>query len=186
MDSALSKPCEPFEHRHVARTHLFVIATLCWDSGSTPVHVRNMSAKGALIEAAVVPKPGHLVVLKRGSLQVSGRVAWSASRQAGLAFHVMVSVTDWMAKRANAQQDQIDKIVSTLKSAADPNDHPVPALINPGRPAAIEAELTLLSAELAQLGNGLAADVVLVATHPEIQLLDIALQRIGRILDALR
>jgi hypothetical protein len=179
MDSALTKPSERPDHRHGARTHLFVIATLCWDSGSTPVHVRNMSAKGALIEAAVVPKPVHLVVLKRGSLQVSGRVAWSASRQAGLAFHVMVSVTDWRAKRANAQQDQIDKIVSALKSAADPNDHPVPVSISPDRPAAIEAELTLLSAELAQLGNGLAADVILVATHPEIQLLDIALQRIG-------
>ena len=33
-----------------------------------------------------------------------------------------------------------------------------------------------------QLGNGLTADVVLVATHPEIQLLDIALQRIERIM----
>jgi hypothetical protein len=82
MDSAFPKSCGPDELRRDARTHLLVMASLCWDSGSTPVHVRNMSARGALIEAPVLPRPGNLVMLKRGSLQVGGQIAWAASRQA--------------------------------------------------------------------------------------------------------
>ncbi len=185
MDNAILKPSEPVEHRHGARTHLFVVATLSSDSGSTPVRVRNMSARGALIEAAALPIPGSLFVLKRGSLQASGLVAWSASRQAGLAFHASVDVPDWMARLPNARQDQVDEIVAAHKSAAGMKKCPELASIGAERPTAIEAELTLLGAELAQLGNGLASDVVLVATHPEIQLLDVALQRIARIMAAL-
>ena len=124
MDSALSTSSGPADLRHGARTHLFVIATLCWDAGSTPVHVRNMSANGALIEGAILPKPGSPFVLKRGSLQVGGRIAWAASRQAGLAFSATVSVADWMARQANARQDQIDEIVSALKSAPIGEQHP--------------------------------------------------------------
>lgn len=185
MNNALSNPSEPAEHRHGTRTHLCVIATLCCDAGNTPVHVRNMSAKGALIEAAVLPEPGSLVLLKRGRLEVGGRVAWAAARQAGLAFGATVSVADWMARQANARQDQIDEIVSALKSEAIREDRPASPASGSHRPQSIEAELSLLRADLMQLGNGLTADVVLVATHPEIQLLDIAQQRIDRIMDAI-
>ena len=117
MNSALSTSSGPTDLRHGARTHLFVISTLCWDAGSAPVHVRNMSANGALIEAADPPAPGSPFVLKRGSLKVGGRIAWAASRQAGLAFGAAVCVADWMARQANARQDQIDEIVSALRSA---------------------------------------------------------------------
>lgn len=185
MDNALPRSCGPDELRRESRTHLFVIATLCWDSGSTPVHVRNMSAKGALIEAAVLPKPGNLLVLKRGSLQVGGQVAWTASRQAGLAFNATVSVADWMASKSNAHQGQVDEIVSAFKSAPETTLHSIASMSRSKRPTMVEAELRVLHNDLERLGNGLASDVILVATHPEIQLLDISLQRIERILRAL-
>ncbi|MCL6698295.1 PilZ domain-containing protein [Sphingomonas sp. NSE70-1] len=177
MDSATTVACEPAEHRHSSRTHLFVIATLCWNEGSTPAHIRNMSAKGALIEAAVLPQPGSLIVLKRGSLEVSGRVAWVSARQAGLAFGTLVDVSDWMSKRANAQQDRIDEIVTQLKSQDVVQNDAIEASTAGSREL-----LQLLRSDLVQLGNTLAADVILVATHPEIQLVDIALQRVERIL----
>ena len=182
MNSALSTSSGPTDLRHGARTHLFVISTLCWDAGSAPVHVRNMSANGALVEGPILPAPGSPFVLKRGSLQVGGRIAWAASRQAGLAFSAAICVADWMARQANARQDQIDEIVSALRSAPIGQQHPNSPGLGSDRPASIETELSLLRADLMQLGNGLAADVVLVATHPEIQLLDIALQRIERIM----
>ena len=47
------------------------------------------------------------------------------------------------------------------------------------------AELMTLRTELAELGNSLIGDVVLVATHPEIQALDIAVQRIDRMIGRL-
>lgn len=185
MDSALPKSCGPDELRRDARTHLFVMASLCWDAGSTPVHVRNMSARGALIEAPVLPKPGNLVMLKRGGLQVGGQIAWAASRQAGLAFRASVSVTDWMASRSSAHQGQVDEIVSAFRSSTEPALHSIALTTRSKRPAVIEAELKILHDDLERLGNGLASDVILVATHPEIQLLDISLQRIERIIGSL-
>jgi hypothetical protein len=50
----------------------------------------------------------------------------------------------------------------------------------------LEVELGQLRAELAELESALLADVILVATHPEIQTLDISVQRIDRILTSLR
>jgi hypothetical protein len=43
----------------------------------------------------------------------------------------------------------------------------------------------MLKADLTQLGNSLAADMIIVATHAEIQLIDISLQRIDRIKEKL-
>ena len=180
MDGATSISCNPAEHRHGTRTHLFVVATLCCNEGSTPVHIRNMSAKGALIEAAVLPPPGSLVVLKRGSLEVSGRVAWVGARQAGLAFGSLVNIPDWMGKRANAHQDRIDEIVAQLKAKEQPEEE----ASDSSTPSTPKEILELLRSDLIQLGNALAADVILVATHPEIQLVDIALQRVDRLIGA--
>ena len=180
MEGAISNPCEPADLRHGTRTHLFVIATLCWSVGTTPVHIRNMSSKGALIEAATLPRPGSLIVLKRGSLEVGGRVAWATARQAGLAFGALVNVPDWMTKRANAHQDRIDEIVTRLKAQELPDNE-----ANGSLAADPRAELELLRSGLLQLGNSLSGDVILVATHPEIQLVDIALQRVDRIIDAI-
>ena len=171
----------PAEQRSGARTHLFVIATLCWREGSAAVRLRNMSGRGALIEGAILPNPGSAVVLKRGSLEISGRMAWAGSGQGGLSFNAMVRVTDWMLKRDNAHQDRIDEIIAALKSAEVPEESTTAPVNGLDGQAAIDDELLLLRAELIQLGNGLAEDVVLVATHPEIQFIDIALQRIDRI-----
>jgi hypothetical protein len=124
-------------------------------------------------------------MLKRGSLRVGGQIAWAASRQAGLAFGASVSVTDWMASRSSAHQGQVDEIVSAFKSSAEPAQHSIALSTRLKRPAMIEAELKILHDDLERLGNGLASDVILVATHPEIQLLDISLQRIERIMGAL-
>lgn len=147
-----------------------------------PVHIRNMSAKGALIEAAVLPQPGSLVVLKRGSLEASGRVAWASSGRAGLAFGSVVRVTDWMARRATAHQDRVDEIVAALKAEELQGDREIVSDESYGQSIDVETELGLLRADLTKLGDALAADIILVATHPEIQLIDIALQRIERMM----
>jgi len=184
MENALATLLEPNEHRQATRTHLFVVATLCWNEGSGPVHVRNMSATGALVEADALPGPGRKIVLKRGSLEVGGHIAWVASRQAGLAFSPAVRETDWMGRRANAHQERIDEIVAALK-AESAADEPSAEVAEPSPYSVeIESELALLGADLMRLGEALTADVILVATHPEIQLIDIALQRVERIMAA--
>src|SRR5690242_9197445 len=184
METAVSNLSEPAEHRQASRTHLFVTATLCWDEGSAPARTRNMSVRGALIEAEALPKPGSRIVLKRGSLEAGGHVAWAASGQAGLAFGSAVRVPDWMVRRTNAHQDRVDEIVASLRSATA-EEQPAALADEHLHSAGLRPELSLLRDDLSKLGDALATDIILVATHPEIQLLDISLQRIDRIIRAL-
>jgi hypothetical protein len=143
-----------------------------------------MSQSGALIEAAVIPDPGAAVILKRGSLQIAGQVAWKVDGNGGIAFSAKVSVAEWLARKVRNHQERVDEIVLSLRSdrqltvAADPVS--IPGVTS------IVTELMALRANLAQLENGLATDAILVATHPEIQTIDIALQRVDRVLGQLR
>ena len=146
-----------------------------------PVHVRNMSPWGALIEAPALPDPGAKISLKRGSLSVNGRVAWKAGSRAGLSLDATIFVSDWMTRKPDDQQRRVDELVANIRhglaaSQAEP----------PAQPSlSVEAELALLRDELARLGNTLAGDLIVVATHPEIQSIDISLQRIDRIMTRL-
>ena len=99
MSYAKPAPAPIAADRRQPRTHLFVAATLYTDGGSAPVHLRNMSPMGALIEAPAIPDPNSAVVLKRGTLQAAGKIAWKVDRKAGVAFFDAVSVSDWMARQ---------------------------------------------------------------------------------------
>jgi hypothetical protein len=166
--------------RRQPRTHLFVVATLASDAGSTPVHIRNMSPSGALVEAAVLPGLGERISLRRGELQAIGQVAWRAGRRAGVRLDDIVHVSDWLKRQGSAEQERVDAVVAGFR-AQDPTPMPLNKC-----PVSIEAEMLLLRSELAALESALVADMIVVATHPEIQTLDIALQRVDRILKRLR
>ena len=93
------------EGRRHPRSHLFVVATLYSDMGSTPVRIRNMSQYGALIEAQLIPEPGAAVILKRGGLETTGEIAWKADRKAGIALSKSVDVAEWLQRQAGAHQE---------------------------------------------------------------------------------
>ncbi len=155
-------------------------ATLYWDAGSAPARIRNMSRSGALIETSALLDPGAAVILKRGSLQAPGHIAWKVEGKAGVAFSANVNVGDWLSRQVRGHQDQVDEIVSTLRSGKKAGSAPDRASI--ASDPSIDAELKALRADLVRLGNGLAGDAILVATHPEVQLIDIALQRVDRMI----
>ena len=167
------------ENREQSRTHLFVIAALNSEVGSTPVHVRNMSQSGALVEANDLPAPGTRITLKRGSLAAGGRIAWKGGRRAGISFDSSIFVADWMSRLPADHQSQVDEMVDSIKQGLPQPDsaasHEARGLLD------ILAELAVLKADLTQLGNSLAGDMIMVATHPELQLLDISIQRTDRI-----
>ena len=174
------------EGRRQERTHLFLGAVLCSKAGSCPVHVRNISSTGALIEGSIVPEVGDELVLKRGGLEASARIVWKAGRKAGIAFDAIIYVVDWITNRTGPHQDRVDDVIRSIRSgSASPSvqtdEH---RSIPPA--AVIAAELEALKSHLADLEHGLTADVVVVATHPEIQLLDVALQSVERLLQKLR
>ena len=143
-----------------------------------------MSQSGALIETSVVPDPGGAVVLKRGRLQARGHIAWKVEGKAGIAFSAKVNVGEWLSRHVRGHQEQVDEIVSSLRSGKQAGSIADGASIA-GDPS-IDAELLALRADLVRLGNGLAGDAILVATHPEVQMIDIALQRVDRMIGQLR
>ena len=166
------------DSREGARTHLFIVAALHSGADVTPVHVRNMSPTGALVEAPELPEAGAKITLKRGSLSVTGSTAWKAGHRAGISFDSTIFVSDWMTRKPGDQQHKVDELVANIRHGlvAPPEEAPSQLF------ASVEAELALLRDELARLGNALAGDLIVVATHPEIQSIDISLQRIDRIL----
>ncbi len=85
-------PLTTDESRREERTHLFVAATLYFADGSCPVHIRNMSPTGALIEGAVLPEIQMPAIMKRGELETNVSLVWKAGRKAGLSFSSTVHV----------------------------------------------------------------------------------------------
>lgn len=180
-------PLPPHEGRQHDRTHMFVAASLYSNAGTCPVHIRNMSLNGALVEGAILPERDSPVTLRRGSLEIAAKVVWAAGRKAGVAFGAPVQVADWMSRNAPTHQARIDDIVRGIRSGiGDGEGSPVPSAPPPPSDFPLEAELKALKEELTQLENGLCGDMEIVAKHPEIQLLDIALQRVGRLLGGLQ
>lgn len=180
MTSLANDHQRPEAGRRQPRTHVFVTATLYAEAGSAPVNIRNMSPSGALVEAAVLPAPGTWVWLRRGGLEAGGRIAWQEGRRAGVALDTMIHIADWTARQANAGQARADAVVAHFR-AKRPLPAPIATL-----PPSIEAELQLVRSELAALEAALVGDSIVVATHPEIQSLDICLQRVDRVLKRLR
>jgi hypothetical protein len=88
-----------------------------------------------------------------------------------------------MSRPVGAHQEKVDDVVASLRADAHP-DSAVHAT-NISRETSIAAELAALRADLVQLGNGLTDDAILVATHPEIQMIDVALQRVDRLIGQL-
>ncbi len=168
------------DRRH-ERTHLFLAASLCSKAESRPVHVRNISASGALIEGSIASANGEPVILKRGSLEAAASIIWKEGRKAGIAFGSPIDVANWRARQPSTHQARVDEMIRAVRSEST-----VTAVQGTAKedavPASWETELRALRNTLAQLESGLVADVIMVATHPEIQLLDVALQSIDRML----
>jgi len=166
---------------------MFLVSTLYFGGASSPVRVRNMSATGALIEGASLPEPGIPVILRRGALEASGTAAWSKAGKAGLTFGGAVEVSDWLPVKEGKRQTQVDQIAFGMKHSARPGALVAVPVFKPASPmVAVVAELTGLQAQLGKLGDQLAGDAFVLVNHPEVQLLDAAGQRIGKIIEALQ
>ena len=179
-------PATPFD-RCEERTHLFLVATLYAGSASMAARVRNLSPTGALVEAQGLPPAGTAIMLRRGLLEASGKVAWSGAGRAGLSFAAPVTVSAWLPTKESARQAMVDQIAFGVKNARPAGA--VPASITDPvfmSPAAAIADLVRLQAELDHLGDLLSQDMAVVACHPEIQLFDSAGQRLAKIVEALR
>lgn len=174
-------PLTTDDSRRLARTHLFVAATLSFASGSAPVHIRNMSPSGALIEGAVLPDQAEPATLRRGPLEAQVTIVWKAGRRAGVAFSSTVHVADWMSRTTHSHQARVDEMLRNIRAGGSGSSGRSVGE-TAGADAPIEAELQALRRELANLENGLVGDAAVVMAHPEIQLFDIAIQRLDKVI----
>lgn len=163
------------------RTHLFMVAMLGAGTALMPVRIRNLSASGALLEGSGVPGAGAAVTIRRGGLSVEGVVAWRSKTQAGIAFRSDILVSAWLPKNGSKQSAIDQYLFETKNGAPGSGKEPRPGISAADSDRAL-FELTSLRNELAILEDVLVQDIRVVAAHPEIQFLDIALQRIDRLL----
>lgn len=101
--------------RTAGRANVFLAATLVAGGNSRPVRMRNISARGALLDGPALPPEGAVVHLRRGSLSIDGEVAWQSGEQCGLRFDDDVVVADWVRRVEHSGQARVDDIFALLK-----------------------------------------------------------------------
>ena len=172
--------------RRSERTNLFLIATLYHGSDSVPVRLRNLSCQGALIEAANLPSAGSLVTLRRGKLEAKGHVVRAGDDKIGVEFFSPTFVQSWLPVKGSPVHRSVDQLAVAMGQNYPISDlADCPTKLQPQSALEISFELQALQSELTRFGDTLAQDCILVATHPEVQFLDQAIQRIGKLIDVL-
>lgn len=175
------------DSRRAERTSLYLAAALSFDGSSTPVMIRNISAAGALIEGATLPKAGAVLHLVRGALAVRGIAMWATGGRCGVSFSDNIDVQQWRAARKNTEQQRVDEVVRLVKAGAVPLPvrsfgHSSKGGENAPGSAELSRDLRLVSDLVGRLGEELARDSELVKRHgAALQLVDIAMQIIGAV-----
>jgi hypothetical protein len=165
--------------RGQSRTHLFVAASLSFGKSTIPVRLRNMSTSGALIEfAGAGPMKNDRILLRRDILEVAGSVAWIDGLRAGLAFDKTVEVTQWMARVGSVGQSRVDEIVAGIRS----NSSSRTQASLPAKSDDLARQLQEVHDQLARLSEGLLEDDDVAMKHPQIQVFDIMLQKLDRLI----
>jgi len=102
------------------RSHVFLMAVLRAGTTSCPVRVRNISIHGALLEGNGLPSEKQIVALKRGSLSVSGQIAWIAGQHCGIRFSKPITVAEWVDRAGPVGQQRIDSAVAEFRRSSGP------------------------------------------------------------------
>ncbi|GAA4003067.1 PilZ domain-containing protein [Sphingomonas humi] len=74
------------QNRRQRRSNVLLTASVEANGRTLDVKLRNLSAEGALVEAAGLPIEGSHVRFRKGELQVQGKVVWVNGNRAGLQF----------------------------------------------------------------------------------------------------
>jgi hypothetical protein len=103
------------EHRSDLRSNVFLTAVLLNGEETRPVRVRNLSPGGAFLDGERIPPVGANVRLVRGSLAVTGNVAWQSEGHAGLRFDREIDVAAWVNRVGHPGQRKVDRAVDALR-----------------------------------------------------------------------
>jgi hypothetical protein len=142
-----------------ARSNVFLSATLYTDGRTFPVRVRNLSAGGALLDGANLPREGTAVSLRRALLSADGEVVWQTQNLRGIRFTAEIDVHQWVQLKGHAGQQLVDKAVAAIRRGEqrrEPDDHSVE-----NNPVSVDAIATAIEqiCERLSLSPTLADDV---------------------------
>jgi hypothetical protein len=128
--------------RSEGRSNVFLGAVLEWHEASIPARIRNISSRGALVDAPSFPNVGTAVRLVRGELSVTGELAWVGGGLGGINFGGRIEVESWVRRTGASGQQRVDGVVDAIR-----HSRRVPANSGEERSPSIAA----LSAELDEL-----------------------------------
>lgn len=169
------------ESRSDLRTNMLVMAIIVSESGSGPCKVRNLSASGALVEGAVLPRTGASFELRRADLNIQGQVVWSGPGRVGLRFNSVVTVSEWLPRAPASGQQRVDELVQQLKAGPCSSDPVAVPTTLPSMPVS-GTDLLRAKGALEALGNDLADDPEVLRRHSsKLQALDVAGQLLGKL-----
>jgi len=151
-------------------------------------NIRNLSCSGAMVEVSAPFSPGEEILLRRGSLEVEGTVAWCINGRAGINFRENVVVQQWVARQQAASgQTQVDQVVNAARSnfgmpraaATRPSEIKLDAPVLNCR---IAEEILLVARMIEQIGEDLANEPLFIARHGQsLQQMDVAIQALGHL-----
>lgn len=166
------------DFREQGRTNVFLAATLQSAAGCLPVRIRNLTPRGAMIEADSLPPTATAIVLRRGELNVAGQLVWVAGGKAGIGLGATISVRDWLAPIGSQEQQRVDGHLRAFRAGIQPVGLPSSA----PQASARDDDLRLAAKLLGRLAEALATDPAVVGMHwQRLQDLDV----IGQLLDVL-
>ena len=151
------------ENRVEGRSNVFLTATLHVDGKTAPVRIRNISARGALIDAPGLPEVGSPVKLVRGGLSAVGEIAWVGEGQAGVNFDREIDVPAWVQRVGHPGQQRVDGMIAALRAGMGA----VPERPRRHSLAAISAELDAICERMAHaqpMSDTLSEDLVRLDT----------------------
>lgn len=171
------------ELRRDPRKALLVAAELIAAGVSAAVKIRNLSTKGALVEADNLPSAGTALRLVRGPLSADGTMSWSTGGRGGIAFTAPIAVEDWVRGKLPPHQARVDALIEEIrKSGREPQSLAASAL----KPTleqsdvAVGEDLRALAGLIAALEDALIDDPHVIARHGDaLQKIDEAQQRIA-------
>jgi len=148
----MESPVQDTDKRSEGRANVFLSASLDGGRGQVAVRVRNLSSRGALVEALSFPPIGTRVRLLRGELATWGELAWVGAGQAGINFAGEINVDLWVKRPGAGGQQRVDGVIAALRGSGkipteleDPQNSP--------SLAAISAELDEICDRLANTPN---------------------------------
>jgi hypothetical protein len=123
MDSGASTLSHSAAHTRAPRKNLLLAAVIEADGLKVAVRIRNLSEGGAMLDGAVLPRPGARLLLRRAEIEVGATVMWQSGGKCGIAFdNSAVTVEEWVAgnrvasfegQRGQARVDAIQQAVRT-------------------------------------------------------------------------